>query len=64
MLYLINCGAGSDEQKSMVFFGACRHGNLDAVKGLVEVHNVDLNGELVLAIDSVNCHMCTVTIME
>lgn len=44
-LYLINRGSGSSEQKAKLLNEACLSGNFNAVKELVEIHNVDPNGE-------------------
>ncbi len=47
-LYLVNRGCGSDEDKAKLLCEACKHGQLDIVKELVEQHNVDPKGELSL----------------
>ncbi len=47
-LYLVNHGCGSDENKAKLLCEACKHGELDVVKELVEQHKVDPKGELIL----------------
>ena len=44
-LFLINHGVGDEQDKANVLCEACKQGNLDLVKKLVEQHNVDPNGE-------------------
>ena len=52
-LYLIKCHGYSDEQdKAKLLCKACKGGNLDVVKELVEQHNVDPTGEYITFICS------------
>ena len=44
-LYLINHGLHDEQHKAKLLCVACKWGNLDVVKELVEQHNVDPNGE-------------------
>ena len=44
-LFLINHGVDDEQDKANVLCEACKWGNLDLVKKLVEQHNVDPNGE-------------------
>ena len=47
-LYLIkHHGCGDEQDKAKLLCKACRWGNLDVVKELVEQHNVDPNGEYI-----------------
>ena len=47
-LYLIEChGYGDKQDKAKLLCKACKKGNLDVVKELIEQHNVDPNGEYV-----------------
>ena len=47
-LYLVKHHGYSEEQdKAKLLCKACRWGNLDVVKELVEQHNVDTNGECI-----------------
>ena len=47
-LYLIKHHCGGDEQdKAKLLCKACKWGNLDVMKELVEQHNVDPNGEYI-----------------
>ena len=43
--YLINHGVDDEQDKARLLCEACKWGNLDVVKELVEQHNVDPNGE-------------------
>ena len=43
--YLINHGVDDQQDKANVLCEACKWGNLDVVKELVEQHNVDPSGE-------------------
>ena len=45
--YLISRGCGGDKERGKLLCGACRHGNLDIVKELVEQQKVDPNCECV-----------------
>ena len=48
-LYLIkHHGCGDEQDKAKLLCKACKWGNLDVVKELVEQHNVDPNGECML----------------
>ena len=44
-LFLINHGVDDEQDKARLLCEACKLGNLDVVKELVEQHNVDPNGE-------------------
>ena len=44
-LCLINHGVDDEQDKARLLCEACKGGNLDVVKELVEQHNVDPNGE-------------------
>ena len=44
-LYLTNHGVDDEQDKARLLCEACKWGNLDVVKELVEQHNVDPNGE-------------------
>ena len=47
-LYLIEChGCGDKQDKAQLLCKACKCGNLDVVKELIEQHNVDPNGEYI-----------------
>ena len=46
VLYLINHGCDSDEEKVNLLYRACTKGGLKVVKELVEQHNVNPKGEL------------------
>ena len=46
-LYLINRGCGDDKDKDKLLCEACRCGNLDVVKELVEEHDRDPKGEYI-----------------
>ena len=43
--YLLSCGYGDKEDRVKWLYKACRWGQLEVVKELVERHNVDPNGE-------------------
>ena len=43
--YLLRCGFGDDEDRVKWLYKACRWGQLEEVKELVERHNVDPKGE-------------------
>ena len=45
-LFLFNHSSGSDEDKDKVLMQACESGELNAVKKLVEQHNVNPRGEI------------------
>ena len=42
--YLVNCGCGSNEDKSKLMFGACQWGLLELVKDLARNHNINPQG--------------------
>ena len=44
-LYLTNHGVDDEQDKAKLLCEACKWGNLDLMKKLVEQHNVDPNGE-------------------
>ena len=47
-LYLIkHHGCGDEQDRAKLLCKACKEGNLDVVKELVEQHNVDPNGEYI-----------------
>ena len=48
-IYLIkHHGCGNKQDKAKMLCKACRRGNLDFVKELVEQHNVDPNGKYII----------------
>ena len=46
-LFLTNHGVDDEQDKARLLCEACKRGNLDVVKELVEQHNVDPNGEYI-----------------
>ena len=47
--YLVKAGASiSDEEVTTLLLEACRYGKLNAIKLVVENHQIDVNGELAL----------------
>ncbi len=52
-LYLVRCGCGSAEDKAKLLRVACKHGELDVVKELVEQYKVDPNGEISLNVATI-----------
>ncbi len=49
-LCLVKHGCGSDEDKAKLLCSACYFAKLDVVKELVEQHNVDPKGEIILIV--------------
>ena len=45
VLYLVNAGYGGDKEKATLLLEACRCDKLDALKQVVEKHQVHLNSE-------------------